>query len=126
MLLQLRTLLFLFAAGCVIRPAYAGQAHQPTARRRQLPAEDTAEVARGRALFQSACGFCHGPDATGSRAPDLIRSPVTLRDENGNALGPVIRNGRPDKGMPSFSTLKDNQIASIVAFLHHQADAASA
>jgi cytochrome c oxidase cbb3-type subunit 3 len=122
--MQVRTLSCLFAALCVGTPTYAQQGHQPTARRRQLPTEDTAEVTQGRALFQSTCGFCHGPDATGSRAPDLIRSPVTLRDENGNALGPVIRNGRPDKGMPSFSTLKGSQIASIVAFLHHQADAA--
>ena len=122
--MQALMLFYLFMAAGVAASAYAGQAHQPTARRRQLPTEDTAEVARGRALFQSTCGFCHGPDATGSRAPDLIRSPVTLRDENGNALGPVIRNGRPDKGMPGFSTLKDAQIASIVAFLHHQADAA--
>ena len=39
-------------------------------------------------------------------------------------IGEVIRNGRPDKGMPAFSTLKDSQIADIVAFLHHQADEA--
>ncbi len=47
-----------------------------------------------------------------------------MKDDNGNTLGPVIRNGRPDKGMPSFATLKDNQIADIVAFLHHQSYAA--
>ncbi len=122
--MQVRTGYYLFGAVCLATFVYAQQAHQPTARRRQLPTEDTAEVTRGRALFQSTCGFCHGPDATGSRAPDLIRSPVTLRDVNGNALDPIIRSGRPDKGMPSFSTLKDDQVASIVAFLHHQADAA--
>ncbi len=107
----------------------AGQAHQPshqpTPQQRQMQLENPAEVTRGRALFQSTCGFCHGPDATGNRAPDLLRSPVTLHDDNGNMLGPVIRNGRPDKGMPSFATLKDDQVASIVAFLHHQAEAAS-
>ncbi len=101
-----------------------GQGHQPTPQQRQTPTEDPTAVAHGQALFQSSCGFCHGNDATGSRAPDLVRSSVTLRDDNGNTLGPVIRNGRPDKGMPSFATLKDDQIASIVAFLHHQADAA--
>jgi cytochrome c oxidase cbb3-type subunit III len=102
----------------------SGQGHQPTPQQRQTPNEDPAAVARGRALFQSSCGFCHGNDATGSRAPDLVRSAVTLRDDNGNTLGPVIRKGRPDKGMPSFATLKDDQIASIVGFLHHQAEAA--
>lgn len=99
----------------------AGQAHQPTPQQREQPTGDPAAWERGKALFQSSCGFCHGNDATGSRAPDLVRSAVTLRDDNGNTLAPVIRNGRPDKGMPSFSSLKDDQIASIVAFLHHQA-----
>ena len=112
------------AALCAALPL-AGQGHLPAQGapvvHRDQPPEDPAAVARGRALFQSTCGFCHGPDATGSRAPDLVRSPVTMRDENGSALAPVIRNGRPDKGMPSFATLKDDQVANIVAFLHHQA-----
>lgn len=102
----------------------AAQGHQPTPVPRQGQTEDPAAVERGQALFKSTCGFCHGADATGSRAPDLVRSAVTLHDDHGNLLGPVIRNGRPDKGMPSFATLKDDQIADIVAFLHHQANAA--
>lgn len=102
----------------------AGQQHQPTPLPRQEPTEDPAAIQRGRALFRSSCGFCHGNDATGSRAPDLLRSSVVLHDDRGNVLGPFIRNGRPDKGMPSFSTMKDDEIAEIVAFLHHQANEA--
>ncbi len=102
----------------------AGQGHQATPLPRQQPTEDPAAVERGQALFKSSCGFCHGDDATGARAPDLLRSPVVLRDDGGNLLGPTIRNGRPDKGMPSFTTMKDDQIAAIVAFLHHQANLA--
>ncbi|HTU43955.1 MAG TPA: c-type cytochrome [Bryobacteraceae bacterium] len=98
-----------------------GQGHVPQQRDQASANEDPATVARGRALFQSTCGFCHGEDATGSRAPDLVRSPLVNHDDHGNLLGPVIRNGRPDKGMPSFSTMSDAQIAAIVAFLHHQA-----
>jgi cytochrome c oxidase cbb3-type subunit III len=101
-----------------------GQGHQPTPLPRQQPTEDPAAVERGRSLFQSSCGFCHGPDATGARAPDLVRSPVVSHDDGGNLLGPTIRNGRPDKGMPSFTTMKDDQIAAIVAFLHHQENVA--
>jgi cytochrome c oxidase cbb3-type subunit 3 len=44
-------------------------------------------------------------------------------DENGNAIGPIIRNGRPDKGMPGFP-LSDEQIAGIAAFLQSRVQAA--
>ena len=79
--------------------------HQPTPLPGRRPHEDPAAVERGQTLFKSSCGFCHGADATGARAPDLLRSATLLRDDNGNLLGPFIRNGRPDKGMPSFSTM---------------------
>ncbi len=102
-------------------PLGAQQANQPTPQLQQQSNIDAAMMGRGRALFQSSCGFCHGNDARGSRAPDLVRSALLSHDDHGNLLGPVIRNGRPDKGMPSFSTLTDDQIADIVAFLHYEA-----
>lgn len=76
---------------------------------------DPAAVERGRKEFVQSCGFCHGNDATGSRAPDLIRSPLVSRDEKGELIGPVIINGRPEKEMPGFP--KAN-VADLVAFLH--------
>jgi cytochrome c oxidase cbb3-type subunit 3 len=78
---------------------------------------DKAAAERGKGEFISACGFCHGNDATGNRAPDLVRSPLVNHDEKGNLIGPVIRNGRPDKGMPGLP-LKDSQISDIAAYLH--------
>jgi cytochrome c oxidase cbb3-type subunit III len=119
----------LVAGLCCLLPAAAPQANQPTPQPRQQlnhENEDSAAIGRGRAQFKSSCGFCHGNDATGSRAPDLIRSALLSHDDHGNLVGPVIRNGRPEKGMPSFSTLKDDQIGDIVSFLHHQAKSASA
>jgi cytochrome c oxidase cbb3-type subunit 3 len=104
-------------------PSFAGQQHQQP-QRAQQPTEDPAAVEKGKALFQSSCGFCHGNDATGSRAPDLVRSAILSHDEDGKLIAPVIRNGRVDKGMPAFSTLKDDQIAAMVAFLHHRASEA--
>jgi len=80
-----------------------------------------AGVERGRSEFKSSCGFCHGDDATGNRGPDLIRSATLTHDVNGEILSGVIRNGRPDKGMPAFLTLSAAQIADMVLFLHHQA-----
>ena len=90
----------------------------------RTPEFDRAAVERGRTQFKSSCGFCHGDDATGNRAPDLIRSAVLSHDTNGDQLGPIIRNGRPDQGMPAFATLSATQISDIAAFLHRQADAA--
>ncbi len=78
---------------------------------------DPAVVARGRTAFIASCGFCHGNDASGNRAPDLIRSPLVNHDENGTLIGPVIKNGRPDKGMPGFP-MSQQQISDIVTFLH--------
>src|SRR4051812_18213290 len=76
-----------------VLPVLPWQVDQPTPQPRQRPNEDPAAVGRGRALFKSSCGFCHGNDATGSRAPDLVRSAIVNHDDQGNLLAPVIRNG---------------------------------
>jgi cytochrome c oxidase cbb3-type subunit III len=81
-----------------------------------------AQVERGRIQFKKTCGFCHGPDANGgSTGPDLMRSAVVRHDEKGDHIGPVIRNGFPDKGMPAFQ-LTNDQIMDIVAFLSFRLD----
>jgi cytochrome c oxidase cbb3-type subunit 3 len=95
-----------------------------TAQAQPAPKPDPAAIERGRSQFKSSCGFCHGDDATGNRAPDLLRSPVLLHDVDGDKVAPVIRNGKPDLGMPGFSNLTAAQISDIVVFLHIQADAA--
>lgn len=84
-------------------------------------AADATAVERGRREFVQSCGFCHGNDARGSRAPDLIRSPLPSHDENGETTCPVIRNGRPEKEMPAFPNA---HVGDIAAFLHDEAKAA--
>lgn len=84
------------------------------------PAPQEAQVERGGKQFQQACGFCHGADATGARGPDLVRSTLVAHDVSGNLIGDVIRNGRPDKGMPPLTETAE-QIADISAFLHARA-----
>src|ERR1022692_4790809 len=79
---------------------------------------DPAAAERGRKTFIESCGFCHGNDATGNRGPDLIRSVLVNRDEGGNLIGPVIKNGRPEKEMPAFPALSSQQISDMVTFLH--------
>src|SRR5271169_6669558 len=102
---------FLVAAACAAVFCYAAD----------HPSKEAVD--RGQKLFVQSCGFCHGNDATGSRAPDLVRAPSVNHDENGNAIGPIIRSGRPDKGMPGFP-LSDAQIADIAAFLQSRVLAA--
>ena len=85
------------------------------------PKFDPQSVQRGKIDFKSSCGFCHGDDATGSRAPDLLRSVTLNHDIDGNLVRPIIRNGRPDQGMPAFANLKENEVSDIITFLHSQA-----
>ncbi len=78
----------------------------------------TVSVERGQAQFKQSCAFCHGPDANGgAEGPNLMRSKVVRHDDNGNLIGPVIRDGRPKKGMPAVA-LSESQIADVVAYLH--------
>src|SRR5581483_10132309 len=82
--------------------------------------QDPAAVDRGAKLFATNCAGCHGIAARGSAgAPDLVRSILVLDDEKGILIAPVIRNGRPDLGMPK-SSLPDSSVADIVAWLHVQ------
>lgn len=77
-------------------------------------------IERGHKQFEQSCGFCHGPDATGARGPDLVRSPLVAHDVKGDKIGEVIRLGRPDKGMPAMP-LADQQVLDIAAYLHARA-----
>jgi cytochrome c oxidase cbb3-type subunit 3 len=78
-------------------------------------------VAAGRTRFAANCGFCHGPDATGgSGGTDLTRSEIVAADEHGSRIGPVVRTGRAEAGMPAFPTLSEADLTAIVAFVHDQ------
>ncbi|MBV9766806.1 MAG: c-type cytochrome [Acidobacteriaceae bacterium] len=86
----------------------------------QAPAAATL-VESGHSLFLQDCAFCHGRDAGGGETgPDLTRSKLVAEDVGGNKISFVIRNGRPEKGMPRFAGLSDHDIAGLVAFIHDQ------
>jgi cytochrome c oxidase cbb3-type subunit 3 len=86
--------------------------------------EDPAAVARGNKAYLGNCAGCHGVAAKGGPgAPDLIRSVLVLDDEKGILIAPVLREGRPDQGMPK-PNLTEAQISDIVAWLHVQTYAA--
>jgi cytochrome c oxidase cbb3-type subunit III len=84
------------------------------------------QVEAGRTLFRQNCSFCHGRDATGGETgPDLTRSRLATQDKDGDKIAPVIRSGRPDRGMPPFN-LSADQVNSLIAFIHTQLNDAMA
>ena len=71
-------------------------------------------------MFAAQCAFCHGRDATGgATGPDLTESALVGKDVNGNLIGPVVKGGRPEKGMPPFG-LSDADLKAVVAYIHDQ------
>lgn len=86
----------------------------------------SAQADRGGSLFIQQCAFCHGRDAAGGEdGPDLTRSKLVATDNGGDKIAPVIREGRPEKGMPRFS-FSDSEMAALVAFIHDQKTKAEA
>ena len=88
------------------------------------PTQDAAAAENGQKTFQANCAFCHGATGKGGESgPDLLRSELVIDDEHGDKIGPVVHNGRLDKGMPKFP-LSDAKIVEISAFLHDRIHAA--
>lgn len=86
------------------------------------PEPDKAAAERGAPLFQQNCAFCHGPQARGAEGPSLITSDAVLGDEHGEGLVPFLKKGRPEKGMPAFATLSDDQLKDVAEFIHLQVE----
>ncbi len=79
---------------------------------------EAAAVARGKAVYDVNCGFCHGEDARGGdNGPNLIRGEVVMNDQNGETIGKVLATGRLAEGMPKFD-FTAAQVADVSAFLH--------
>ena len=86
------------------------------------PAPDAAASARGEKLYAPSCGFCHGDKARGASGPNLVRSEAVLHDEKGELIGPIVSQGRPEKGMPAFASFTKDQLYDIAQFLHMQVE----
>jgi len=77
-------------------------------------------VERGHQYFEQNCFFCHGHDAGGGEGgPDLTKSKLVAEDVKGDKIGPLVRAGRTDKGMPAFA-ISDEDLAGLQAWLHTQ------
>ena len=72
---------------------------------------------KGKAIFESRCAICHGLDGRGGEhASDIARQPAvtTLTDQ---ALLNVILNGIPQRGMPPFGDIGNEDSQALVAYL---------
>jgi cytochrome c oxidase cbb3-type subunit III len=83
---------------------------------------DKVAAERGVPLFVQSCAFCHGPTARGATGPSLITSDLVLADDHGEHLAPFLKKGSPEKGMPAFATMSDQQLTDIAEFLHVQVE----
>jgi mono/diheme cytochrome c family protein len=86
---------------------------------------DAAAAKCGEPLYNQNCLACHGEGARGSVGPNLVRSLVVLHDEDDSEIAQVIRNGRPQAGMPPFKTLTDAQVHDIGEYLHQLVELAA-
>ena len=103
----------LLFAPCALWPQAPASAPKATA----YPA---SVVEAGQGQFVQQCAFCHGRDAGGGEdGPDLTRSKLVAEDVDGNKIGPVVHNGRPQSGMPRFN-VSDQELSALVAFIHTQ------
>jgi mono/diheme cytochrome c family protein len=87
---------------------------------------DAAAAERGGKIYAASCSFCHGAKATGGdTGPDLVRSSLVLHDEKGELIGPVIHNGRADRGMPQFASFTNTELYELAEFLHQRVELAA-
>ena len=89
------------------------------------PAPDAAAAKKGDALYGQNCSACHGANARGAQGPSLVRSAVVLHDENDAEIGRVIRDGRPQGGMPAFPNLSKDDIHNLAQYLKLQIELAA-
>ncbi len=81
---------------------------------------DAAAVQAGRGLYLERCAVCHGQDAKGSMAANLVRSRRVVRGSD-SALFRLLRRGIPGTEMPPQLDLRANQVWQIVSYLHNLA-----
>jgi cytochrome c oxidase cbb3-type subunit III len=74
---------------------------------------------RGKGIFSVNCAACHGADLRGGArgGPNLLRSAVAMSDQHGEAILPIVRGARQDRGMPAF-TLPDTDVVAVAEYIH--------
>lgn len=90
----------------------------------QRPPGDPQVVAHGAQLYAINCKACHGGDLRGGDigGPNLLRSPIVMGDQDGEAISQVVLKGRPNPQgggtpMPAFA-LAAADVHAIAEYIH--------
>ena len=102
-------------AGVVLLAAAFAQT-EPAEERTNPLTRDPAAVQAGRALYLERCAVCHGQDARGSMAANLVTSRTVRGADAG--LFKVISEGFPGTEMPPQGNLAPTRIWQLVTYLH--------
>ena len=80
---------------------------------------DAGRAAAGRGIFNQYCAHCHGPNAISPDPPRDLRRLKRRHGENmANLFHFTVTHGRPDKGMPNWAGLLDDEtLWTIFTFL---------
>lgn len=94
---------------------------QATFPAQQRPPADPALVQQGADIYSVNCRACHGQDLRGGDlgGPNLLRSEVVLQDQQGELIGPLVREGRSgtNVAMPPLP-LADREVQAVAAYIH--------
>ncbi|MGE5192984.1 MAG: c-type cytochrome [Deltaproteobacteria bacterium] len=90
---------------------------------KELTPEEKAALAEGQALFRGLCSGCHGGMGRGGKGPDLTDN-RWLHGDKDEDIARVIKNGVPGTTMKKLGeSLKEKQIAVVIAYLRSLARA---
>ena len=84
---------------------------EPTAR----PKVTAQEIARGQALFEAQCAYCHGADGAGGRGANLARAALRHAPTD-DALFRVVNRGLAGTDMPG-NAMSARETWQVVAFV---------
>jgi mono/diheme cytochrome c family protein len=122
MKLQLAAVLVVFATACLVAQNrnYAQDPNwkppSASAEKRNPLAEKPELSAGGKKLFARHCVECHGQSGEGLKKAADLQLPVVQNQSDGTLFW-KITNGNPDRGMPSFSGIPEQQRWQIVLHL---------
>jgi len=92
----------------------------PLAAQKNPFARDAESASAGRTTYLERCAVCHGQDATGSMAINLLRSRTVARGTD-SALFQIISKGFPGTEMPPQPDLAPEKVWQLVTYLHSRA-----